>query len=279
MRVMAERIRTWPGRALVGLSCWLGGHALAGSAGDFERLYGEVLHRYWRPAVSVHGIRTTVFDYGQMARDAQAGNSLFRQTVAALERTDLADLPDANTAKAFWLNAYNLGAMRLVVDHYPVDSIRSPKISLLKYPWSKDAVLIHGKNYSLREIEKDILLERYGDPRIVFAVSCAAVSCPDRTAEPFSASRLDEQLDGVIRAFLGNPTKGMQLDKASRTVTLSWIFEQDRDLFPAVRGGMLGFILPYTDPDTKQWLQQNPVKMQFFEHDWTLNDVALADRP
>ncbi len=238
-----------------------------------------MLQRYWRPAVTIHGIRTTVFDYGQMARDAQAGSSLFRQTVAALERTDLADLPGANAAKAFWINAYNLGAMRLVVDHYPVDSIRSLKISLLKYPWSKDAVRIHGKDYTLREIEKDILLERYGDPRIVFAVSCAAVSCPDRTAAAFTASRLDEQLDALIRAFLANPTKGMRLDKASRTLTLSWIFQQDRDLFPEGGGGVLGFILPYLKPDLREWLQQNPVKTQFFEHDWALNDGALADRP
>jgi hypothetical protein len=272
----ARRFQTWLGGALLGLSCMLAGHAFAGQADDFEHLYSELLQRYWRPAVTIHGIRTTVFDYAQMAKDAQAPESLFRRTLAALEHADPATLWDANQAKAFWINAYNLGAMRLVVDHYPVDSIRSLKISLLKYPSSKDAVRIDGRNYSLREIEKDILLQRFHDPRVVFAVSCAAVSCPDRTADPFSASHLDKQLDALIAAFPANPTKGMHLDKVSRTLTLSWIFQQDRDLFPEARGGIVGFILPYVDSGAKQWLQENPVKIRFFEHDWALNDLAPA---
>ena len=71
--------------------------------------------------------------------------------------------------------------MKLVAEHYPIDSIRSMKISLLKYPWSVKGISVGKSKYSMKQIEKDILLKRYGDPRIIFAVSCAAVSCPDRT--------------------------------------------------------------------------------------------------
>lgn len=246
---------------------------------DFERLYGELLHTYWRPSVKIHGIETTVFDYAAMKQDTERPDSLFKRTLKALEGMDPARLSGPNEEKAFWLNAYNFAAIRLIIDHYPVDSIRSMKISLIKYPWAKKAVRIGAQNYSLQEIEKAILLKRFGDPRIIFAVSCAAVSCPDRIPEPFTASRLDAQLDDMIRTFFANPTKGLRVDKGSRTVTLAWILKKDEPLFPQEKGGVLGFVSRYVDKDLQDWLRANPVEVRYFDHDWALNDIALADRP
>ncbi len=232
---------------------------------EFERLYGEVLESYWRPAVTIRGVETTVFDYALMTRDARKPGSLFEQALKAIEGVDSTRLQNPNEAKAFWINAYNFAAMRLIVDHYPVDSIRSLSISLIKYPWSKKAIRIGNTRYSLKEIEKDILLGQFNDPRIVFTVSCAAVSCPDRTAKPFSAQMLE------------NPGKGLSLDRSTRTLTLSWILNKDRQLFQSREKGVLDFILPYLDKDTREWLEVNPVEISYFEHDWTLNDLAQAN--
>jgi hypothetical protein len=246
---------------------------------DFERLYGELLHTYWRPSVKIHGIETTVFDYAAMKQDTDRPDSLFKRTLKALEGLDPARLGGPNEEKAFWLNAYNFGAIRLIIDHYPVDSIRSMKISLIKYPWSKYAVRIGGRGYSLQEIEKSILLKKFDDPRIVFAVSCAAVSCPDRIPEPFTAARLDAQLDAMIRTFFANPTKGLRVDRDARTVTLSWILKKDSHLFPEGKGGGLGFVASYVGKDLGQWLRTSAIEIRYFDHDWALNDIALADRP
>ncbi|GMT40372.1 MAG: hypothetical protein IEMM0001_1107 [bacterium] len=244
---------------------------------EFNSLYGELLARYWRPAVRIHGTRTTVFDYTQMKQDAQNANSLFNRTLRAIEQVDPTQLQGTNVAKAFWINAYNFAAMRLVIDHYPVDSIRSLSISLIKYPWSKKAIRIGNNRYSLTQIEKDILLRQFNDPRIVFAVSCAAVSCPDRTAKPFMAEYLDSQLDANIRSLFKNPDKGLRLNRAGRTLTLSWIINKDSRLFQDKKRGVLGFVLPYLDPDTRGWLNENTVTIDYFKHDWTLNDLAQVD--
>ena len=251
--------------------------AVASAFSSFEVRYGELLAQYWRPVVRIHGIETTVFDYTQMAQDAEQPHSLFSRTREALEGTDPTRLENANASKAFWINAYNFGAMQLIVKHYPVDSIRSLKISLFKYPWSKDIVRIGDKTYSLNEIEKNILLQRFADPRIVFAVSCAAVSCPDRMPEPFTAARLDVQLDEKIRSFFRNPNKGLRIDRNAGILTLSWILDKDRALFAEQSGGILGFVLPYVGEETRHWLETHRVALQFFDHDWALNDVALAD--
>jgi len=246
-------------------------------ATEFEHVYGQLLARYWHAPVMINGIETTVFDYAGMKRDTRRPNSLFNRTLQAIERVQPDQLGNADQAKAFWINAYNFAAMRLIVDHYPVDSIRSLSISLLMHPWSKQAIRIGNRHYSLEQIEKDILLAQFKDPRIVFGVSCAAVSCPDRTMEPFVAERLDQQLDTMIRSFLQNPGKGLRLDRESRILTLSWIFKKDGDLFPINRLGVPGFLLPYLTPDLREWLEEQPVTIAYFDHDWTLNDLAQAD--
>jgi len=253
------------------------GLGTAQSAAEFEKVYGELLARYWHAPVRIHGIDTTVFDYARMQRDAQQPDSLFAQSLAALRQVDVTQLGDANAAKAFWINAYNFGAMRLVVDHYPVDSITSFKISIVKYPWGKRPVEIQGKRYSLREIEKDILIPRYHDVRILFAISCAAVSCPDRRPEAFSAARLDQQLDDLVRTFLANPTKGARLDKDAKVLTLSWIFSKDGELFTTLGHGVLPFVLPYLGAEDRQWLAGHTVAFRYMDHDWTLNDLAQAE--
>jgi len=244
---------------------------------EFERAYGSLLAKYWRPTVTINGIETTVFDYAQMARDHLRQGSLVDKVSAALKQVDPKKL-SGNEEKAFWINAYNFGAMRLVVEHYPVDSIRSLKISLIKYPWSKDAVEINGETYSLKQIEKDILLPKFNDPRIVFAVSCAAVSCPDRTADPFSGSRLDEQLDEMVRSFFMNPKKGLYYDSKNNRLMLSWILKKDRHLFLQKEGGVLGFVRSHVPKDIARRLNDNQIDIDYFEHDWTLNDLSQVQK-
>lgn len=244
---------------------------------EFENLYGQLLASYWRPTVNINGTDTTVFDYAQMHKDAQQSQSVFQSTLKAINETNPLQLKDPNEIKAFWINAYNFAAMRIVIEHYPVDSIRSLRISLIKYPWSKKAILIGGNEYSLKQIEKDILLKNFDDPRIVFAVSCAAVSCPDRIAKPFTEKKLDQQLDDMIGSFFKNTKKGLLLDRDKKTLTLSWILKKDMELFDNREGGVLGFVLPYLELKSQAWLQKNQVNIEYFEHDWALNDLAQAN--
>jgi hypothetical protein len=251
--------------------------AAASQIDRFNQFYGELLARYWVPAVKINNIETTVFDYARMAEDRVKGNDLFDRIDAELDNIDATQL-DGGEAKAFWINAYNYGAMRLVVESYPVDSIRSLKISWIKYPWSQKAVKINNVWYRLKQIERDILLARFKDPRIVFAVSCAAVSCPDRVPQPFTAQALDDQLDAMIKTFLSNPRKGMRWDPASRRLLLSWILDKDAVLFEGEGGGVLGFVSRYVSESISNQWKEGSLELEYLDHDWTLNDLAQVDR-
>lgn len=249
----------------------------ADPATDFQRLYGQLLQEFWRPTVQINGIETTVFDYEGMQREFNQPDSVFHWIKKKLKQVDEAQFENENAAKAFWINVYNFAAMRLVTEHYPVDSIRSFRISLVKYPWSKKAIQVGRNHYTLKQIEKEILLAKFEDSRIVFAVSCAAVSCPDRGRTPFSAHGLDDQLDELIREFFRNPNKGLRLDRSKKVLTLSWILNKDRDLFERSGNSMLDFVRPYLGADIRDWLNKNSARIEFLEHDWTLNDIAKAD--
>ena len=170
--------------------------------------------------------------------------------------------------------------MKLAAENYPVASITDSKISDGD-PWGVGSVRVGDTFYSLKQIENAILLEKFDDPRIVFAVSCAAVSCPDRADEIFAVERIDQQLDDVVRGLLANPMKGLALDGQRGVVKLSWILKTDRRLFgDGSDDGLLDFVRRHAPPEIRNWIDANrdDMKIEFFEHDWGLNDIALADK-
>jgi Protein of unknown function, DUF547 len=245
---------------------------------DFSQNFGELFARHWRPATAIHGIETTVFDYAGIAREIWQPDSSFSKTVDALRRVNTDSLTGDDVEKAFWINVYNFAAMKLAAENYPVPSIIDARISA-DDPWGVPAVSIGGTSYSLKEIENAILLKKFEDPRIVFAISCAAVSCPDRANEIFDGDRIDGQLDQIIRQFFRNSDKGLEIDVDRNTVTLSWILKADQRLFGGNQEGVLRFVSRYAAADVAKWIDQHLAEttVVYFKHDWGLNDIALAD--
>ncbi len=258
----------------------------AAAVDNFSRHFGQLFKQYWSEPVVIHGIRTTAFDYAGIASEVGQAESDFSQARLALEQVDPDRLGGGDHEKAFWINVYNFGAMKLAAENYPVTSITDSKISDGN-PWGIPGILVGTGRYALRQIEKEILLKKFDDPRIVFAVSCAAVSCPDRMDRIFSAAQLDEQLDNLIRTLLANPTKGMAIDEQSKVLTLSWILKADQKLFGnGTDRDLIDFVCRYApsgqegSPGGRDWIDANrgEIKIRFFEHDWGLNDTALAEK-
>ncbi|MBO2008546.1 DUF547 domain-containing protein [Hymenobacter negativus] len=141
----------------------------------------------------------------------QADEQVFNQYLAMLSKTP----PAANWSKAeqmaYWLNAYNAFTIRLILDHYPVQSIKDIgakiKIPFVTTPWAAKFFSIAGEKMSLDNIEHGILRKKFDDPRIHFALVCAALSCPRLRNEAYTAAKLDGQLEDQGRDFLNNPAK------------------------------------------------------------------------
>ncbi|VAX38279.1 hypothetical protein MNBD_PLANCTO02-1956 [hydrothermal vent metagenome] len=245
----------------------------------FETHFNQLFKQYWHTPVFIHGIQTTVFDYAGIANEIDQPRSNLTLALQALEQVSPSRLGGGNREKAFWINVYNIEAMKMVAEKYPVTSITDSKISSGN-PWGIQGIRVGEERYGLSQIENKILLKKFNDPRIVFAVSCAAISCPDRLQSIISADQLDSQLDEMIRNLLTNKTKGMIIDRQNKVVTLSWIFKADRRLFgDGSDTGILDFVLRYTSEENRNWMSahRDTIQLKFFKHDWGLNDLALED--
>ncbi|MFA5924677.1 MAG: DUF547 domain-containing protein [Methylococcaceae bacterium] len=164
---------------------------------------------------------------------------------------------------AFYINAYNILALKTVIDHWPLDSIKDVG-SLLSPVWGKPAGSIDGKTVSLDDIENKIL-RPMGEPRIHFAIVCASVSCPDLRNTPYTASKLNAQLNEQVQKFLTNADKGLRVGNES--IQISRIFDWfGKDFKPA--GGVEAFIRRYRSD-----LPELPLK-EDINYDWNVNGIT-----
>src|SRR5262245_14756345 len=186
--------------------------ALAAPAAAFDdALYARLLERHTREVADLARVRV---DYPAIAASAD-----WRQLVAGLADADLGVLHTREEQLAFWINAYNILAIDLVAQHYPVASIRD--IGWLWRPvWKRPAGRVGGRTVTLDEIEHETV-RPFGDPRTHAVVVCASTSCPALPREPLAADRLDAQLDAAMRRWMADPGKGLQIDRAAQTVRLS----------------------------------------------------------
>lgn len=226
-------------------------------------LWGEMLSRHTR---SVDAEVGTAVDYTALTQDP-----LWSKTVVALGEADPSLLGTRDQKLAFWINAYNILAIDVVVQNYPVESIRD--IGWFLSPvWKRTAGTIHGRPYSLDEIEHEIL-RPMGEPRIHGAIVCSAVSCPNLLREPYRSDVLDAQFDASLRAWMLRPEKGMKLDRKQSVLRVSRIFDWFEDDFDGA-GGVLAFVTRYAPLEEAAWLRTHRanVSLKYLPYDWRLND-------
>ncbi|MDZ4152146.1 DUF547 domain-containing protein [Methylicorpusculum sp.] len=202
-----------------------------------------------------NGVKLALVDYPGIKANGSLDKTY--QTVSAF---DPKLLHGRDEQLAFYINAYNILALKTVADHWPVDSIKDVG-SLFSPVWDKPAGELGGKTVSLGEVEHKIL-RPMGEPRIHLAIVCASVSCPDLRDEPYTAAKLSAQLDEQAKRFLENTGKGLIVDKDKIRVSqiFDW-FEQDF----AAGGGVDAFIKHYRPdlPDLK--FKTN------IDYDWSVN--------
>jgi hypothetical protein len=167
---------------------------------------------------------------------------------------------------AFYINAYNAWTLKLILTGYPgVASIKDLG-SFFSSPWKKKIVKIHGETLTLDQIEHEILRPEFKDPRVHFAINCAALSCPPLRSEPYEADRLDAQLDAATIAFINRTDRTyMQGDTLYVSRIFKWFNE---DFKPDVEG----FVRRYARDGLKAKLDAvDKIKVRYLDYDWSLN--------
>ncbi|MEM6722817.1 MAG: DUF547 domain-containing protein [Bacteroidota bacterium] len=166
---------------------------------------------------------------------------------------------------AYWINVYNAYTIQLILDHYPVQSIRDIKegVPFINSVWDLDFIQIEGHTYSLNDVEHRILRREFEEPRIHFAIVCASISCPKLRNEAFEANRLEEQLQDQAIDFLTDPIKN-QIN--ANQMALSRIFLWFRGDFTKDQT-IQEFINPFLQLEIT-----SETTFTYLEYDWGLNE-------
>jgi len=248
------------------------------SASDFDyKHYAQILNKYVHEGKTIKGIKLNVVDYEGLLKESRSPSSDYSIFLKQLSQFNPDSLKTREDKISFWINAYNIGAMKMIIDHYPVDSIRSRKISFLKNPWKIKILNIHGELYSLGQMEHGIILEKYRAKTAHFAIVYASLSCPDISKDVYMGVTLKSQLEKQARFFINNKTKGLVIDRAKNTVYVSKIFKWDKKNFPRGADDIVPFITPFIEnAKDRRYLQRENYNLQFSEYNWDVNSLKNA---
>lgn len=203
------------------------------------------------------------------------GRAALKAYIASLQKVDVTKL-DQTSQVAFWANLYNAKTIEIVLDHYPVKSIK--KISLggslfstfTGGPWDAKVVKINGVELTLNDIEHKILRKFLKDPRVHYAVNCASIGCPNLQTAAFTHDKLEDQLNAGAAAYINNP-RGVTIE--SGKITASKIYSWFDDDFGGSESGVLSHLKKFAKPDLKAKLAKINA-IDGYAYDWSLNDIA-----
>lgn len=213
-------------------------------------------------------------DYAALKSDPRL--DAYLATVAA---TDPARLDGNERRLAFWLNAYNAYTLKLIVDNYPLASINllatAEKYAdqrVGKTPWDIKFAAIHGERVTLNHIEHEVIRKQFEEPRVHFALVCAAKSCPPLRREAYMAARLDEQLTEQAEIFLNDPSKN-RFNGPLRRAEVSRVFDWFKDDFGTSDAAVLAYVADFLPGRSGRSIARAPESWQldYTDYDWALN--------
>ena len=191
-----------------------------------------------------------------------------RNYIDSLGRTEVSQLARQEQF-AYWINLYNALTVQVILDHYPVNSIRDISFSLLsRGPWSQPLTTVEGFDLSLDDIEHQILRPIFKDSRIHYAVNCASVSCPNLQTDAFTRDNLELLLDRGARQYV-NHSRGVSI--VDDQIVLSTIYDWYASDFGDSESEILAHLKQYADDDLKVRLEGKD-QISSYVYDWTLNE-------
>ena len=176
---------------------------------------------------------------------------------------------------AYWVNLYNALTVAVILQNYPVASIRdiddSPGI-FSDGPWGRKRLTIEGKALSLDDIEHRILRPIWRDPRLHYVLNCASVGCPNQLLQPFQAANAEATLEAAAKAFINSP-KGVAVIEGDLVVSqlYEWYGQDFGD-------DLIAHLQRYADPDLAKALKQIK-RIAAYRYDWSLNDWMSGQLP
>lgn len=229
----------------------------------------SVDHAAWDDFLGQYIVETddnrTLVNYGAVSDTDHSSLKSYLSTLQAVDTTTL----NKDEAFVYWVNIYNALTVDIILDNYPLRSIRNIFSGLRPGPWQRNIATINGVTITLDNIEHGILRAFWSDNRVHYAVNCASIGCPNLMGRAFSVDGLDETLDQLARDYVNHP-RGFKVENGR--VTASSIYNWFKDDFGGGSDGVIAHMKKYANPETAAKLE-TVIKIGKYDYDWGLNDA------
>lgn len=160
---------------------------------------------------------------------------------------------------AYYINLYNAGTVKLIIENYPIKTIKD-----INRPWGKDRVSIGDKMISLNEIEHGIL-RKMNEPRIHFALNCASISCPKLLNEAYTAATINKQLNLVAETFINGPENDISASNPKISSIFKWY---SGDFTVNGKKDVIGYINQFSSAKIN-----SNASISYLDYNWNLNET------
>lgn len=216
----------------------------------------QIDHQAWDKLLKQHVRPNGLVDYKGFTADSIA----LKAYIIYLSE----QVPNANWSTkeqlAYFINVYNANTIKLIIDNYPVPSIKD--ISATISPFLKQFIKIGEKSYSLADIEKGIL-QKMNEPRIHFAINCASISCPKLLQTAFTAENVDELMDKAAVEFINSEKNELNASNPQLSEIFKWYKSDFLQNSPS--------IVDYINQYATVKINAN-AELNYIQYNWNLND-------
>ncbi len=259
--------------AAAGVAALASPAALSQSPADPDAVYDALLRRYVQ--VGADGVNRV--DYARWRANA-ADRMALDDYVRSLEGRKPSAM-SRGEAYAYWGNLYNAVTVKLILDRYPVASIRDIKegswfdFKAYTGPWRHPRVTVEGRRLSLDDIEHDIMRPTFKDPRVHYVVNCASYGCPNLMPRAWRTATLEADLNAGARAYVNHP-RGVTVLPGG-TLRVSSIYKWFIADFGGNDAGVIAHLREHAAPELAQRLS-GVTTIAEDVYDWALNDTAAT---
>jgi hypothetical protein len=208
-----------------------------------------------------------LFDYAGTHADGELKTVTAYTDYLATQNPDAMSVPDQ---LAYWANMYNALTLKVVLENYPVSSIRKIKSGAFKPgPWDRDAVVVNGKTLTLNDIEHGIMRKNYPNPSMVhYMVNCASIGCPNLLDKIWVGETLDEDRAQAARDFINSP-RGVAIE--GQDLEMSSIYSWFKEDFGGSKSTTLDHVRQFAGPDLRAALDAGAA-IDGYDYNWDLNE-------
>lgn len=238
---------------------WFGPPEVSGREVHAQEGSATFSHALWTEILKAHVNEEGLVNYGKL----KAATSRLDSYLAQLATAPFDDL-GRDDKLAILINAYNAFTMKLIVDHYPLKSIKDIPSG---ERWKGKTWALGGRTLTLHQIEHEECRAKFVEPRVHFALNCASLGCPPLSSQAFEGKTIEAQLEAQTRRVM-NDKRWCSVDRDSGVLTLSQIFSWYESDFRQTAPNLVAYVAQYRDDVSKS----DALSVEHPSYDWKLNE-------